>query len=186
MIPCPFEVTIIYVVDDTNGEKLQFRYEGPSGQRDIVPKLRVLKLPMNFMSFFVGKQDHLFVHSFRLVVAFCPFVLDCFLKNSSIERWWKVQMNSATFAPKLNVVKDISRDPRHGLWDPVFAYFVRNGKLFDLFYWRGWGGGAQVAKSRLIGLRDWRSVEHVLLSRKGQTWTPSCGKKLKDLTIWRP
>ena len=31
------------------------------------------------------------------------------------------------------------------------------------------GGGAQVAKSRLIGLRDWRSVEHVLLSRKGQT-----------------
>lgn len=141
MIPCPFEVTMIYVVDDTNGDKLQFRYEGPSGQRDIVPKLRVLKLPMNFKSFFVGKQDHLFVHSFRLVVAFCAFVLDCFLKNSSIERWWKVQMNSATFAPKLNVVKDISRDPRHGLWDPVFAYFVRNGKLFDLFYWRGWGGG---------------------------------------------
>ena len=77
---------MIYVVDDTNGDKLQFRYEGPSGQRDIVPKLRVLKLPMNFKSFFVGKQDYLFVHSFRLVVAFCAFVLDCFLKNSSIER----------------------------------------------------------------------------------------------------
>ena len=55
--------------------------------------------------------------------------------------FWSKRFGSKRLAPKLNVVnvKDISQDMA---WGTLFLrYFVRNGELFDPFYWRGgWGG----------------------------------------------